>query len=120
MANEQNLKPKTGLSKEEAKRMGEKGGKKSGEVRRKRKALKEQLELLLSSPAKNEKMKQQIKQKFNIKDEDIDNQMAITIAIYQKALTGDVQAYNTIRDTIGEKPIDKVENIVPPKIVDDI
>ena len=45
-------------SKEEARERGRKGGQKSGEVRRKRKAMKEQLKLLLSLPLKDEDIKQ--------------------------------------------------------------
>lgn len=35
------------------------------------------------------------------------NNIAITNAIINKAIRGDVSAYQTIRDTIGEKPVDK-------------
>ncbi len=35
------------------------------------------------------------------------NEMAMTNAIINKAIKGDVSAYQTIRDTIGEKPTDK-------------
>lgn len=35
------------------------------------------------------------------------NNIAITNAIINKAAKGDVSAYQTIRDTIGEKPTDK-------------
>ena len=37
------------------------------------------------------------------------NNIAITNAIINKAAKGDVSAYQTIRDTIGEKPVDKQE-----------
>lgn len=37
------------------------------------------------------------------------NNIAITKAIIAKAKNGDVSAYQTIRDTIGEKPVDKQE-----------
>ena len=37
------------------------------------------------------------------------NNVAITNAIINKAIKGDVSAYQTIRDTIGEKPTDKQE-----------
>lgn len=37
------------------------------------------------------------------------NNIAITNAIINKAIKGDVSAYQTIRDTIGEKPVDKQE-----------
>lgn len=49
MANEQNLIPFTSnQSREEAKRNGTKGGKKSGEVRRQRKAMKDTMQMLLN------------------------------------------------------------------------
>lgn len=37
------------------------------------------------------------------------NNIAITNALINKAIKGDVSAYQTIRDTIGEKPVDKQE-----------
>ena len=39
----------------------------------------------------------------------IDAQTALSIAMVQRAMLGDVQAATFIRDTIGEKPTDKVE-----------
>ena len=89
MANEQNLKrPKKGsLSHEEAARMGRNGGKKSVQKRRERKALKEQLLLLLENGNAQEQL---------------------CTSLLEKALSGDVRAFEVIRDTIGEKPVDKV------------
>lgn len=115
MANEQNLKPKTTLSKEEAKRIGSKGGIASGKARRERKAMKEQLEILLNMPVTDSKVKNKIK-KMGVEEDDMNNQMAITTALYLEALSGNTKAYELIRDTIGEKPIDKIENITPPVI----
>lgn len=40
---------------------------------------------------------------------DMDQMSVITQGLIQRAKTGDVQAYNAIRDIIGEKPTDKVE-----------
>ena len=85
MANIQNLKPIR--TKSEARERGKKGGIKSVEKRRERKALKEQLLLLLETG---------------------DTAESICAALIEKALTGDVRAFETIRDTIGEKPVDKV------------
>lgn len=85
MANEQNLRPaEYKLSLEEAK----KGGIKSGEARRARKTLKETLLMML---------------------EEGNTQNDITLALLQKALNGDTKAYEVIRDTVGEKPTDKIE-----------
>lgn len=115
MANVENLKPIETLSKEEAKKRGSKGGKASVKARRERKAMRKQLEMLLELPLKNEDIKDKIKE-LGIKENDIDNQMAITTALYQKALTGDTKAYELIRDTIGERPIEQVQNLNPPVI----
>lgn len=88
MANEQNLIPfSSDQSRDEAAKNGRKGGKKSGETRRKRKALKEQLLLLLETGNAQEEL---------------------CTSLFAKALSGDVKAFEVIRDTIGEKPVDKV------------
>lgn len=85
-----NLKPVR--SKSEARERGKAGGLKSGEVRREKKVLRERLELLLAREV-----------------DGLVTADAITIALIEKALTGDVRAYEVIRDTIGEKPVDKQE-----------
>ena len=85
MANEQNLKPVK--SKKEARERGRKGGLASVESRRKRKTLKEELLLILSEG---------------------ETQQSVTLALIEKAMSGDTKAFEVIRDTIGEKPIDKV------------
>lgn len=86
MANNDNLVPvKDG---EEAKIRGRNGGIKSGIAKRARKTLKEELLLLLSSGDTQEKM---------------------SLAIIQEALNGNVKAFESIRDTIGEKPRENQE-----------
>lgn len=91
MANEQNLKPRTSLSKEEAKRLGQKGGKKSAEVRKEKKLLRELLE-------------EALKEKTKTGNRYID----ITTALIKEAEKGNVKAYETIRDTLGEKPKENI------------
>lgn len=88
MANEQNLKPIRQLSSEEAKRRGRQGGLNSVAAKRARKTLKETLLMML---------------------EEGNTQNDITLALLQKALNGDTKAYEVIRDTVGEKPTDKIE-----------
>lgn len=82
-----NLIPANKRSKDEARKLGQKGGIKSGEVRRMRKTLKEHLLLLLSEKSVQED---------------------ICLAIIDKALEGDTKAFQIIRDTIGEKPIEQL------------
>lgn len=85
-----------------------KGGKAGAVTKRRRKAMREQLELLLKLPVANDNIKEQI-EKLGVDDKDINNQMAVTIALFKQALEGNTKAYEIIRDTIGEKPIDKQE-----------
>ena len=99
MANEENLKKgkatqfKTG---EEQVKIARKGGKASGESRRKRKLLKEHLELLLET-------------KIQTSDGEITKSEAITLKLIEQALKGNVKAYKLIRDTLGEAPIQKIQ-----------
>ena len=85
MAGKDNLRPVS--SKEEARERGRKGGLASGEARRKRKTLKEEFILMLSEG---------------------ETQQSVTLALIEKAMSGDTKAFEVIRDTIGEKPVDKV------------
>lgn len=118
MANEQNLIPFTSnQSREEAKRNGQKGGQKSGEVRRQRKAMKEQFEMLLSLPFKQKKQLNFIKD-LGIEEDNLDNQMALIVAMYGKALKGDVQAFNTIREVVQDEKTVKDEDRV--QIINDL
>ena len=91
MANEQNLKPVK--STKEARERGRKGGLASREAKRKRKTLKEELLLMLS---------------------DGDIQEKISIALINEAINGNnagsvTKAFEVIRDTIGERPVEKVQ-----------
>lgn len=76
---------KTGAKQVEVAR---KGGIASGESKRARKTLKEELLILL---------------------ENGNTQEQISLAVIKKALEGDTKAYEVIRDTVGEKPTSKIE-----------
>ena len=109
--NDKNLIPNSQRSPSELKAMTSKGGKRSGEVRRQRKTQREQLQLLLSLPLKNPKAKEQIKN-LGIEDTEINNQMAMNVAMFNLILKGGkgaVQAYNSINDLIGDNEKRKLE-----------
>ena len=117
MANEQNLIPWNKRTENEQREYARKGGQKSGEVRRQRKAMKEQMEMLLSLPLKQEKQLKFMKS-LGIEEEEIDNQMALMVAMYAKALKGDVQAFNSIREvTQDDKHINKEDRV---EIINDL
>lgn len=121
MANEQNLMPieqvNSRRTREEHSRDSRKGGQKSGEVRRKRKAMKEQMEILLSLPFKQTKQLNFMKE-LGIEENEIDNQMALIVAMYGKALKGDIQAFNTIREVVQDEK--KIEDEDRVQIINDL
>lgn len=113
--NEENLIPFNELTQEEQRKLAQKGGKASVEARRKKKLIKDQFELLLSLPLKDEKAKKKL-EALGIDADNIDNQMAMVISMWQKALKGDVSAFNSIREVTGEK----VERIEISKSTDEV
>lgn len=104
MANESNLKPIKTLTNEEAKKRGSKGGKASVKARRERKAMREQMHMLLSLPLKDDRAKAKFEE-LGINTDDMDNQMALIVSTYKQALKGNMNAMNVIREIIGEKEI---------------
>ena len=121
MANEQNLMPiekvNSRRTREKHSKDSQRAGKKSGEVRRQRKAMKEQFEMLLTLPFKQVEQLEFIKQ-LGLNEEQIDNQMALIVAMYGKALQGDVQAFNTIRDVVQDNQMASKEDRV--QIINDL
>ena len=98
--NEENLIPFNQMTEERQREIARKGGIASQEARKRRKTLKEELIALLEMN---------------------DNNNKISVAILNKALNGDIQAFTTIRDTIGEKPKEEIEvNDVTNKKFDEI
>lgn len=87
MANEKNLVPFNELTESQQREIASKGGKASVEAKRRKKTLKEELILLLETG---------------------DTQKSVTAALVEKAIGGDTKAFEVIRDTIGEKPVEKV------------
>lgn len=115
----ENLIPMSERSKEEVRKIASKGGINSGKTRRKQKNMKEALNLLLglevSSPAVRDKMK-----KLGLEDDELTNEMALMVAMMNKAMQGDKGCAEFIRDTSGQKPVEVSEVHEIPRIVDDI
>ena len=87
MANNQNLKPIRDSKR--ARELQEKAAQKQRENIARRKTLAEELLALLSTG---------------------DTQKKMSLSLIEKALQGDTKAFEVVRDSIGEKPTDKVEN----------
>ena len=86
MANEENLKPIRDSKR--ARELQEKSAKKRRENLEKRRTLKEELNLLLLRG---------------------DTQERMSLSLIEEALKGNTKAFEIIRDTIGEKPVEKLE-----------
>ena len=104
MPNEQNLRPSEyKLSQDEAK----KGGIASGEARRKKKTLRELVELFGELGVNSDTRK--LMKQLGIPEDLMTRKMQPVVALFNKANKGDVSAFNAIRDIIGEKPVDETK-----------
>ena len=109
-----NVKPPCTFSKmtpEQRAENGRKGALKAIETKRKRKAMKETLEVLLDMPMKRGKVytAEEIKSFADLKGKNITTDQAMSVCLIQKALKGDLSAIAMVRDTIGEKPVENVK-----------
>ena len=93
MANEQNLRVPTSS---EARRNGKKGGIASGEARRAKKSLREAMQVLMDADLTGKDGKT------------MTGTEAMAAKAFQAALKGDWRAWELVRDTAGQKPVDKV------------
>ena len=91
--NTNNLKVPTS---EQAREYGSKGGKASAENKKQRKLFQQAFQDLLNGT-------------YTIENKSLGGYKAVASAMIQQALNGNVKAYVAIRDTVGEKPTDKIE-----------
>ena len=106
MANEENLAAVKNATPEERREWGRKGGIASGEVTRKKKAMRETLEILLDMPLNNKKCYSvdDITNFAQLKGKNVTVETAILIRQIQKAMSGDLASAEFLRDTSGQKP----------------
>ncbi len=107
-----NLRPFNKMDKEEQRKIASKGGKASAQKKQERRSFKECLDIILNKKVKDLNFKDSFKSSLVKLGADIDNDqidMAIAIAQVARALTGDPKSYEKIRDTLGEKPVEKIE-----------
>lgn len=91
MANEQNLTHRLTVSEQRA------GGRASGEARRKKKQLRDALQELLD-------------REYTDREGHVADGTAILAAqLFKKAQNGDIRAWEVLRDTVGQKPVEKIE-----------
>lgn len=108
MANEQNLVRGDEAHKLTAEEQSQ-GGKKSGEVRRKKRDLRLALEQLLEADYKDRR------------GQTVSGTVAISTRLFEQALKGNIRAFCAIRETVGQDPVQKVEiSQTDPEVVAEV
>ena len=109
MANgHENLIPQSERTKEEQRQIASMGGIASGVARRKKKAMRDTINLALGLRSELTDAEIERYMRVGFADEDIDNQAKIIMGIMKLAAEGDIRAAEFIRDTAGEKPKDSM------------
>lgn len=107
MANEQNLKTPTS---KQARELGRKGGQASAKKRKERKQMQEVAKIVLDMPIEPGEVTDLEGITFeDYPDVNLTVGELAVLAVAKKARKGDVAALTFLRDTAGEKPIEKVE-----------
>ena len=105
----ENLLKAEDLTSEQLRERASKAGKASVIAKRRKKTMREALEMLMFKTELPEALKERLRAEGITLDEDMNHQMVITRSLISKAEAGDVQAYQAICAMIGEKPAEKME-----------
>lgn len=97
-------------TKERAKIIGSLGGTAFARNNQKRKTLKEILEQMLETKPTEEQIEALKKRYPEINIANLTKNYAIIASLISKAISGDVSAFIALRDTLGQKPVDKIES----------
>ena len=117
MINKQNLQPPK--TSEEARERGRNGGKASVEARRKKRAMREAAEIILSVKPPLKPGDKKTFENLGIEASEINVQFVSLMAAAKKAMKGDLAALAFLRDTAGERPKESIGlNLEPVVIVD--
>ena len=95
--NAENMRPMNTLTVEEQRKIASAGGKASGKARRNKAMLRDCLQILME------------KKMLDENGNKITGAEALSVEVFQKALAGDMKAWELLRDTAGQKPADKIE-----------
>ena len=103
-----NLIPFNKLSEDEQKEIRSKGGKASGEARRKKRDMREVAKAILEHAMKEEQIDEVLGSSKDLLDGDKSVMAVLTARMVQEAGKGSYKHYETLRDTAGFKPKDEV------------
>ncbi len=100
MANEGNLVPFDERTESEPREIASAGGKASGAARRRKKSMKQKMQLLLSLPAAGNDQAELAA--MGVEPGDMDNEMVLIKALFLAAAEGDTKAFDRIQDVLGK------------------
>lgn len=115
MANTQNLIKNEDLTPEQRRKNASKAGKASAKKRQQNKTFKEIINKFLDGQVTDDRLKEQMVE-FGFADNEVSNKSCAVFALWKEAIKGNTKAFELMRDTIGEKPIEQIQNINPPVI----
>ena len=95
-------------SKEEVREINAKGGRKSGETRRKQRDMREIAKAILEHAMKEEQIEEVLGSSKDLLDGDKSVMAVLTARMVQEAGKGSYKHYETLRDTAGFKPKDEI------------
>lgn len=113
-----NLIPQSERAKDVQREIASMGGKAKAIASRKRKLLRETLTELMQMRVPSDSEVAQVCRNMGIEEATV--RVGVALALLQRALQGDVSAFNAIRDTIGEKPTDALAIDIPRAIRIDV
>lgn len=102
LSNEKNLIPFSERTESEQREISTAGGIASGVARRRKRALKDAVDLFLSLPVSDKRVWNKLSRK-GVDPEDIDNQMAMICGLHARASLGDAKAAKILVDLLGEQ-----------------
>ncbi len=98
--NEQNLIPFNERSESEVRELNAKGGKASGEARRRKKDMKQKMKALLELPAAANDREQL--EALGVSPDDMDNEMVLVMSMFLSAAQGDTKAFDRVIQILGK------------------
>lgn len=108
--NNGNLRPP--FTPEEAREFGRKGGAASGNARRRKRMLRETIQIAAQCQVKNDKLRKMVKGMMGdeVDEEDIDLQLAATVGMFMAATKGNANAFAQIYGALeGAQEVDEME-----------
>lgn len=98
--NEKNLIPNSERTPEELREITRKGGKASGEARRRKRDMKQKMKALLELPAASNDQEQL--EALGVDPADRDNEMVLVMAMFLNAAQGDTKAFDRVMQILGK------------------